>query len=244
MKVLIDCRYMSIGRFKKEKGPLPEHSLFFILTGKIDFSIEGVRGSAGENTLLSFPRETYFERKITEHAVFYYFRYKEPDGNAVPSGQIPIKNASRMKSTADMLLALEGMAESQDLKNALLNDLFTQVEAEKFLSRRLTDPTVATVHSFFEKHLSQKITIAMLAQKAELSPSGLIHHFKKCTGQSPIAYLLKMRLAKAKELLSTTSLPILKISAKCGFENPYYFSNAFKASFGMSPKDYRNLHGV
>jgi AraC-like DNA-binding protein len=44
-----------------------------------------------------------------------------------------------------------------------------------------------------------------------------------------------------KSLLSESKLLIKEISARCGFENEYYFSNRFKKHTGISPTEYRKL---
>jgi len=64
--------------------------------------------------------------------------------------------------------------------------------------------------------------------------------FKKSTGLSPNQYYLNIRLNKAKELLTSTSLNINEIAYHTGFESIFYFSKLFKKKNGVSPKDYRN----
>ncbi len=244
MKELIDCRYMSISRFQLEKGRNAKHSLFFITSGGIEFQIGGVKNTATEGMLVSFPNDVTFERRVSEHVEFYYFRYKNTDGHPLPVGKISVENTARMIATADMLLKLEGMAGHERLKNMLLTDIFMQVEAEKALASLASDTSVAIVHSYMEKHLHEKISLATLSERAFLSPTGLIQHFKKHTGKTPMAYLTAMRLAKAQMFLSSTDKPISRIAALCGFDNPYYFSNAFKKENGISPSEYRKKYKI
>ncbi len=245
MKELIDCRYMSINRFRLEKGRNSEHSVFFITEGEIDFQINGHKERASKGMLLSFPNDVTFERKIVTHAEFYYFRYKNPDGHPLPVGKIEIEDQNRMTATAHMLLNLDQLEGHTELKNTVLADLFAQAEAEHLLKLvHTSDKTVRTVRTYFEKHLHKKISLDALAQKVCLSPSGLIHHFKKHTGKTPMAYLEDMRFAKAQTLLSTTDFSVTHIAARCGYENPYYFSNVFKSKAGVAPRDYRKNRGI
>ncbi|MEK6795315.1 MAG: AraC family transcriptional regulator [Spirochaetota bacterium] len=69
------------------------------------------------------------------------------------------------------------------------------------------------------------------------------HHFtrlfEKETGVSPLAYLLKIRISQAAELLKTSALPVREIGIRTGFTDANYFSRAFRRYFGMSPGDYR-----
>ena len=56
---------------------------------------------------------------------------------------------------------------------------------------------------------------------------------------TPNNYLLNIRLAAAKSLLTTTALSMAEISEKCGFRTQAYFSDCFKRHFHISPKQFR-----
>ena len=62
-------------------------------------------------------------------------------------------------------------------------------------------------------------------------------------GASFIEILVDIRIAHAKSLLKNYNLTITDISEKVGFKNNSYFSVAFKKKTGLSPIQYRNLHG-
>ena len=64
--------------------------------------------------------------------------------------------------------------------------------------------------------------------------------FKQCTAQSPLGYLNRMRVERAKDLLRLEpSLPVGVIAARCGYRDPLYFSTAFRRTVGLSPLAYR-----
>ena len=54
-------------------------------------------------------------------------------------------------------------------------------------------------------------------------------------------YIIAYRLKLAKKLLSESAKSVNEISEECGFNDPSCFTKTFKAAFGMTPKDYRNL---
>ena len=64
--------------------------------------------------------------------------------------------------------------------------------------------------------------------------------FKKVYGMNPSKYINKLRLDKARTLLTGTNSTVEDISYKCGYNNYSYFARAFKVSFGVTPTDYRN----
>ena len=69
-----------------------------------------------------------------------------------------------------------------------------------------------------------------------LSPVYISKIFKEKTGDSPINYLIRIRLEKAKEMLDSDSTKsIREIAQKVGYEDMYHFSKLFKRHFGISP---------
>jgi YesN/AraC family two-component response regulator len=52
-------------------------------------------------------------------------------------------------------------------------------------------------------------------------------------------YFNRLRMQRACELLQTTGRPVLEIGCKVGYNDPYYFSRAFKKIIGVSPNEYR-----
>ncbi len=54
-----------------------------------------------------------------------------------------------------------------------------------------------------------------------------------------MAFLNEYRLNAAAEALQATDETVLTIASRCGFENLSYFNRAFKAHFGMTPREYR-----
>ena len=58
-------------------------------------------------------------------------------------------------------------------------------------------------------------------------------------GDSPINYLIRIRLSKAKELLESSKLSVKEISEAVGYKDPYYFSKLYKKYYGKSPSKTR-----
>lgn len=72
-----------------------------------------------------------------------------------------------------------------------------------------------------------------------LSAGYLSALFKKETGINFSDYVLKVKMEKAKELLVRPEYKTYEISERLGYENPKNFSRAFKAYWGISPRDFR-----
>lgn len=78
-----------------------------------------------------------------------------------------------------------------------------------------------------------------IAQSLGISYSRFRKLFKDYYGISPGQYILQIRTAHAKELLTNSDLQIQEIAWQTGFDNPDYFSTAFVRITGQTPKEYR-----
>ena len=100
----------------------------------------------------------------------------------------------------------------------------------------------ADATAFIEAHYAQPLTLADIAQHVFTSPYHFARVFKDATGQSPMAYLTDVRMARAKGLLVEGDLTVKEIAAAVGYRDAHYFSRAFRREQGVSPSDYRRSH--
>ncbi len=87
----------------------------------------------------------------------------------------------------------------------------------------------------------QDITPEEIAAKLCLSYSTFRKTFKEYTGFSPARYINEVRMSKAKELLTNTSLSIKEVAYHVGYNNHDYFFTAFRNMTGRTPADYRSM---
>lgn len=97
---------------------------------------------------------------------------------------------------------------------------------------------INAVLTHIERHLREPMTVEELAGLAHFHPNYFMQYFKSILGVSPIAYINRKRMEKARELLSGTSLSVTDIAEEIGLEL-YYFSRLFKKWTGFSPSEYR-----
>jgi AraC-like DNA-binding protein len=117
-----------------------------------------------------------------------------------------------------------------------------------FLSRSYTttDTTeaeallrVGNVIGTLENNFSNDWKLDDLQKIAHMSRSNLMRVFRKATGQSPIEYLVRLRIQKSMELLRNTDLPITEIAMEVGFSDSNYFTRQFRRALGQSPRSFR-----
>jgi AraC-like DNA-binding protein len=88
-------------------------------------------------------------------------------------------------------------------------------------------------------HLRTPLSVARLAREFGCSVSHFSRTFAAVTGTRPQAFVIDARIERARELLTTTSLPIGAIAAEVGMADLFYFSRLFKRSLGIAPSEFR-----
>ncbi|WP_391118086.1 bifunctional transcriptional activator/DNA repair enzyme AdaA [Psychrobacillus sp. L3] len=105
---------------------------------------------------------------------------------------------------------------------------------------RLPDEEWANqITGYIEEHYKEQLTLDILADICHGSPYHLQRTFKKVIGISPVEYIQQIRINKAKELLTTTSKPLVEIGSTVGMNNTSYFITLFKKITGGTPNQYR-----
>ncbi|WOV82972.1 response regulator [Sporosarcina jeotgali] len=84
-----------------------------------------------------------------------------------------------------------------------------------------------------------EFSLASLASTLSLSPSYVSTLFKQLFGTTFQQYMIASRLDRAKLLLLSTDMKMYEIAASVGFEDPNYFSAAFKKRFLLSPNQFK-----
>jgi AraC family transcriptional regulator len=87
-----------------------------------------------------------------------------------------------------------------------------------------------------ERHMTEPITLLMLAQAAGYSPWHSARIFKELTGKTPFDYIREMRLSRAAVKLQGEDVKIIDVAFDFVFESHEGFTRAFSRQFGMSPR--------
>lgn len=96
------------------------------------------------------------------------------------------------------------------------------------------------VNEFVQENLERDLSLAEIAQAAELSPFHFARSFKQTTGLTPIQFLTQRRVEQAKQLLVRDELPLVEIGLRVGFKNQSHFTTLFRRLTTMTPKAYRD----
>jgi AraC family transcriptional regulator len=100
----------------------------------------------------------------------------------------------------------------------------------------LTQQQRKQIFEYIQVNLDRNISLAELAGILQLSPCHFAHLFKNSTGISPHQYLIRCRVERAKQLLTSDSLSIAVVAQTVGFASQGHFTYHFKRLVGMTPK--------
>jgi AraC-like DNA-binding protein len=148
-------------------------------------------------------------KKIKDVPVIYF---EENKGRKDPGYKSPSAVSGRGKT-------------SQSLKSSVMED---QDMAPLEKSRR-----------YMDKNFQKQITLAEIADCADISSSYFCRKFKNKYKITPITYLRNLRIAHASYLLEHTNLPLSEITDQSGFFSIPYFCREFRKAKKISPIRYR-----
>ena len=85
--------------------------------------------------------------------------------------------------------------------------------------------------------------VDQLAARVGMSPRNFARRFMAATGETPLAYLHRLRIDAARHLLETGKKGVAEVSAAVGYQDLAFFRRLFKRHTGDAPRDYRERFG-
>ncbi|WP_440118547.1 helix-turn-helix domain-containing protein [Paenibacillus sp. QZ-Y1] len=133
-----------------------------------------------------------------------------------------------------------GKYSSKELGNTRRKHLLHQLLIQLMIHVKQAAPPEAGMDlalEYMTHHYMKEIRIDQMARMAGLSVNHFIRTFKRQLKLTPIEYILKQRMAKAKQLLFSSD-KIKEIAEEVGYRDEHYFSRVFKKNEGIAPTLY------
>ncbi|MCX7842883.1 MAG: AraC family transcriptional regulator [Clostridia bacterium] len=248
----------------KSKSDFHSHDfieLKYILSGSSSYSIEGKLYGVKKGDIIICNPGAVHKKVISEGEEFIEFNAgftdiaikNYPDNYLLKEGACPV--ISLEKYQADfMRLCSETMAEQEKrepgydlvIKSNIMKMIVivlkeTYLREKRQAQSRISfeshekSSIVSTVISFFNDNYMRQISLESISKNMYLSPAYISKVFKEETGDSPINYLISLRLSKAKELLKEGRTTIKEAAEAVGYIDVYHFSKLFKKHYGFPP---------
>lgn len=235
------------------KIPLREnhfHELYFIIGGKSAFHVNGESFTAHANDIVYIPggsvREAHTFKGSPMHTFAVNFHWLN-DNHVLLPFEIVMKN----KMNNDILSYLKELNHLQTNKTSLctfkqravfmllLNQLF---HLYYYKTQTNVDPRIKRVLDYIDLHFSENVEIDTLAHMTNLHAVYLGKLFKDNTGFTIKAYLNRVRINQAEQLLTIGKYSVSEVAEQCGFQDIFYFSKVFKKTKGYAPSIVTKKH--
>ncbi|TPQ21223.1 GlxA family transcriptional regulator [Streptomyces sporangiiformans] len=96
-----------------------------------------------------------------------------------------------------------------------------------------------SVKRWLDQNLSARYDLPTLAQEFHVSTRTMLRRFGEEAGETPLAYLQRVRVRRARHLLETTDRTVASIASDVGYRDPGAFSGIFARHTGQRPREYR-----
>lgn len=228
--------------------------LFFIVSGKGQFQIQDQLYPVNINNLVIInPNVSHTEVSLNAQPLEYIVLGIEGIELATSqnsNGQFCILDHVE---SVEISSCLRNILREMELKNTGYEDV-CQAYMEILVIRLMrntalavpTEPQTisanrqcAAVRRYIDLHFKESLTLEQLAEEAHMNKYYLSHAFKREYGISPINYMISRRIEESKYLLAETDLSMSQISQLLGFSSLSYFSQVFRRTQSISPKEYR-----
>lgn len=149
-----------------------------------------------------------------------------------------------------LLGSLRFMLEFPSQANMVLSvTLVTRILTDIYLSTRSPEEYegmgqpgwLHTALQYMEGNLSKKITVEELAASCGMSVSCFHAKFRAVSGHTPYAYITRLRLARAREMLANEEWTVKYIAYAVGYPAVNHFIKAFRSMYGYTPDAYRKM---
>jgi len=136
-----------------------------------------------------------------------------------------------------------GRMYAESLANILALHLLRHYTASTRSGQRfvggLSGKKLRLVLDFIDVNYAGDLGLSELAAVAGMSTFHFAREFKRATGATPHQYLIRLRIERAKELLSRSEMSLVDVGFKAGFSHQSHFTRLFRKLTGTTPQSYR-----
>jgi len=179
-----------------------------------------------EDGSLSF----FEEKQATQSVIQYLYQRLCP----VPDPQSMLKMEDQIEAADSYIDMIDKEALSELFRGIVDSMLEEKTEQTDISAQDAVEKAIAYVN----EHYCEKITLTGIAQMVGVSSSYFSTMFSRLTGENLIAYITRLRIEKAAELIRSDSFSLTETAFMVGYEDYAYFSRIFRKAMGVSPRDY------
>lgn len=218
------------------------HELIVVVGGAMSVTHEGRRTDAAVGDVLLYPaglrHEEWSDRAHPLESVFLTFECPGLEGCGLiraSDEQGRIRQMARWLHEDSRVSMGMAWIERSSLLQAILAEFVRSAGAGEL-------PLVDAVRRHVRERMAERITLAALARRADMSKFHFLRVYRAAAGRTPMQDVRMLRAHYARELVLGTNLPLKEIAVRAGLGDEYSMSRLFSKLFRMPPGRYRRFH--
>lgn len=231
--------------YAQEKGR-PGDCLIYIISGSAAYTTEQNETFALQkgNVLFLRNRLKYHSSVFSDDYAYIFVEFElETSGKNVHNQKISDENG-RFEPLFRRLIETDVLKKAgSDIKcmSVLYEIYYEMIRCEKEKGAvSFRHPQIERVcYDMQQKFKNPDYKVSDAARKAGISDVYFRRLFKEELGMSPLQYLISLRIAHAKNLITYEKKSVSEVASESGFSDIYYFSRMFKKATGFTPTEYR-----
>ncbi|MFC5652610.1 AraC family transcriptional regulator [Paenibacillus solisilvae] len=247
----------NVGKARCEPGwewspnrPLPDYDLWYAMEGKGQMIINGEKFPISKGScFLVQPGDEVNALQDPDHrltVIFVHFTVDSGHEFTPPGRHVQFEDTVMLEICLQRIVDLQlreedRQAEEFDLliKLVMLHMQRQESSREQSSVSNMHKQLIHKVIDELRDHSGKGATVTGLAASLNISPRYLSQLFLKYTGYSLREYMMRIRMERARFLLTETAMNITEVSSALGFTDIYHFSKMFKAHNGVPPSKFR-----
>ena len=242
-KILVAC-FVPKGNGKATHKDRPSHGLALHLEGKKEYYFsDGRKLTVEKGDIIYLPKDSTYSVKSSLPGACYAI-------NFLTSSEIIFQPfVVRVKSVSKYVELFSSARRIWDIKNigyemrckALLYSIISEMQtesAEKYQPKSkymIIEPAVKFINENFSKEI---LKISKLSSMCDITPEYFRKIFKEHFGDSQIAYINKIKISRAKDLILSGMYSLGEVCEFSGYSDFSHFSREFKKATGYPPSEY------
>ena len=146
-----------------------------------------------------------------------------------------VKSEPSFRAMQTMLGIMYDLATSDDY-HCLSSSHYSHTEVP-VVSRR-----IQKIKDYIDSHYQEEVRMETLSSMVNMTPNALSRFFKQRTNRSISNYINEVRIGQATLLLVDSTMTVVEISYKCGFNSISNFNRIFKSVKGVTPTEFRESY--
>ena len=233
-----------------------ENQLIYVREGKVKIKSSIYNGamSEGELIVLSSVKESLSVVPITQPFSAYYIRFASASVSRVegcwnieetsPAGvnMMRVQTIPIIRHRFEQLHALWNQSSDFDIPTFTeWLELWEMIKGGSVKEEQDIETKIQNIIKHMDLHFEEEFQVEDMARHSGVTPNIFYKRFKESTSLSPLQYVTRNRIEKARQLLVEEDVSIREIANAVGYPDMYYFSRTFKKMVGIPPTRYRQL---